>query len=113
MKGWVKKEAVIAASKKHKDVFLSWLSDCNVWVPCTIQMVGSKGSSVWGELKPDYAWIKIYPLVFNQRKAKPVQVPIDSVKIENKFLKHWLPLQLWPEFEAFMGKVKNWDREND
>ena len=96
MKAWAMKSAAMhfARSTRVKAYFGTF----NSWVPCTVQPrfhdgKGLKQGMVYAEFHGPVRW-DIFRL----------QLPIDTIKVEHKLFKHWVPLSALEEVLAVLRK---------
>ena len=96
MKAWAMKSACIACSKSTR--LKAYFGTFSHWVPCTIQhRLKQRGTldrgMVFVEFHAHMHWDKFR-----------LQLPIDTIKVEHKLFRHWVPLRALDELLTVLRK---------
>ena len=74
----------------------------NVWVPCSIR----KGTLPFGS--PEVTVL----VRTSDGPELAINVPVDAMMFEHRYLRHSLPLRCWPAFAQAMIELKKWGALN-
>ena len=96
MKAWAMKSAAMHFAKSTR--IKAYFGEFNQWVPCTVQPRFSQTKG----LKEGMAFVEFHGHARWDRFR--LQLPRDTIKVEHKLFKHWVPLRALDEILAVLRK---------